>query len=278
MLISRSRQLLTPELGVWFLGLLDGAVTCVAGVPFSVSAHGCCIMPVGLLGKKIGMTQVYNDDGVIVPVTVIEAGPCVVMQVRTNDRDGYEAIQVGFGEKPRRLASRAQRGHLVGISGRRQKERAAAGVELLPKAGCEPRVFVREFRCDDGPHGFEVGQELSAGLVSEWAFVDVIGTSKGRGTAGVMKRHNFSGMRASHGVHRVHRHGGSIGQSADPSRVIRGTRMPGRFGGVRVTVRNLRVVRADTESNVVLVEGAIPGPNGGYVVLRYSAKNRKVSK
>ncbi len=235
-------------------------------------------MPVGLLGKKIGMTQVYNDEGVIVPVTVIEAGPCVVTQVRTVGRDGYEAVQVGFGERPRRLASRAQRGHLVGINGRRQKERVAAGVESPAKAGCEPRVFVREFRCDDAPHGLEVGQELSAGLVGDWVFVDVIGTSKGRGHAGVMKRHGFKGQRATHGVKRVHRHGGSIGQSADPSRVVRGTRMPGRFGGVRVTVRNLKVVRADAENNVVLVEGAIPGPNGGHVVLRYSAKNRKVSK
>lgn len=235
-------------------------------------------MPVGLLGKKVGMTQVYNDDGVIVPVTVIEAGPCVVTQVRTSDRDGYEAVQVGFGDKPRRLASRAERGHLVGISGRKQKERAAAGVEPIPKSGAEPRQFVREFRCDDESHGFEVGQELRADQVGDWAFVDVIGTSKGRGHAGVMKRHNFKGQRASHGVKRVHRHGGSIGQSADPARVVRGTRMPGRFGGVRVTVRNLKVVRADIENNLVLVEGAVPGPNGGHVVLRYSARNRKVAK
>ena len=119
---------------------------------------------------------------------------------------------------------------------------------------------------------------MAADLVADWKFVDVIGTSKGRGHAGVMKRHNFSGQRATHGVKRVHRHGGSIGQSADPARVIRGTRMPGRFGGVRVTVRNLKVVRADAENNLVLVEGAVPGPNGGHVVLRYSAKNRKVAK
>ena len=231
-------------------------------------------MPVGLLGKKIGMTQVYNDDGVIVPVTVVEAGPCVVTQVRTLDRDGYDAVQLGFGDKPRRLASRAQRGHVAGIAGRRQKERQAAGVESLPRAGCEPKVFVREFRCRDGSHGLEVGQELLADSVGEWKFIDVIGTSKGRGFAGVMKRHNFKGQRATHGVKRVHRHGGSIGQSADPARVMRGTRMPGRFGGVRVTVRNLKVVRADAENGILLVEGAVPGPNGGYVVLRHSAKNR----
>lgn len=230
-------------------------------------------MPVGLLGKKIGMTQVYNDDGVIVPVTVIEAGPCVVTQVRTAGRDGYDAVQLGFGDRPRRLASRASRGHVAEIAGRRQKQRAAAGVESVGRAGCEPKLFVREFRCDEG-HGFEVGQALAADVVADWKFIDVIGTSKGRGHAGVMKRHNFSGQRASHGVKRVHRHGGSIGQSADPARVIKGTRMAGRYGGARVTVRNLKVVKADAESNMVLVEGAVPGPAGGFVVLRHSAKNR----
>lgn len=247
----------------------------MAGVPFVFrSAPGCCAMPVGLLGKKIGMTQVYNDDGVVVPVTVIEAGPCVVTQVRTAGCDGYDAVQLGFGDKPRRLASRAARGHVAEIAGRRQKERAAAGVESVARAGCEPKAFVREFRCGDSGHGFEVGQSLGADAVADWKFVDVIGTSKGRGHAGVMKRHNFKGQRATHGVKRVHRHGGSIGQSADPARVIKGTKMAGRYGGTQVTVRNLKVVRADLENNMVLVEGAVPGPNGGYVVLRHSAKNR----
>ena len=232
-------------------------------------------MPVGLLGKKVGMTQVYNDDGVIVPVTVIEAGPCVVTQVRDTDRDGYDAVQLGFGDRPRRLASRAARGHVADISGRRQKDRAAAGVEASGKAGCEPKQFVREFRCDDASHGFEVGQSVAADALADWKFVDVIATSKGRGHAGAMKRHNFSGQRATHGVKRVHRHGGSIGQSADPARVVKGTRMAGRYGGSRVTVRNLKMVRADAENNLILVEGAVPGPNGGYVVLRHSAKNRK---
>lgn len=233
-------------------------------------------MPVGLLGKKVGMTQVYNDQGVIVPVTVIEAGPCVVTQVRTAGRDGYDAVQLGFGDRPRRLASRAERGHLAGIAGRRSKERAAAGVESPAKANCEPRAFVREFRCADSAHGLEVGQQLTADAISDWRFIDVIGVSKGRGHAGVMKRHGFKGQRATHGVKRVHRHGGSIGMSADPARVFRGTRMAGRYGGVRVTVRNLKIVRADAENHVVLVEGAVPGPNGGYVVLRHAAKNRKV--
>ncbi|MEQ9407922.1 MAG: 50S ribosomal protein L3 [Fuerstiella sp.] len=221
------------------------------------------------------MTQVYNDDGVIVPVTVIEAGPCVVTQVRTVDRDGYDAVQLGFGDKPRRLASRAERGHVAEISGRRQKARAAAGAEVVTRAGCEPKAFVREFRCEDSSHGLEVGQSLAADAVADWAFVDVIGVSKGRGFAGVMKRHNFKGQRASHGAKRIHRHGGAIGQSADPARVFRGTRMAGRYGGVQVTVRNLKVVRADAENNVVLVEGAVPGANGGFLVLRHSARNRK---
>lgn len=232
-------------------------------------------MPVGLLGRKIGMTQVYNDEGVIVPVTVIEAGPCTVTQVRSADRDGYSAVQLGFGSKPRRLASRAERGHVADIGGRRQKERAAAGVELLEKPGCEPQQFVREFRVDREGSELSVGDVVKADAVAEWKFVDVIGTSKGRGFAGVMKRHNFAGQRASHGAKRIHRHGGSIGQSADPAKVMKGTRMAGRYGGVRVTVRNLKVVRADSENNVVLVEGAIPGPNGGFVVVRHSAKNRK---
>ena len=176
-------------------------------------------MPVGLLGKKIGMTQVYGDDGVIIPVTAIEAGPCVVTQVRTSDRDGYDAVQLGFGEKPRRLASRAKRGHVADISGRRQKQRSAAGVESVPRADCEPRQFVREFRTEGESHGLEVGQVLLADVISDWPFVDVIGVSKGRGHAGVMKRHNFSGQRATHGVKRVHRHPGTFDNTRRISRL-----------------------------------------------------------
>ncbi|MEZ6061983.1 MAG: 50S ribosomal protein L3 [Planctomycetaceae bacterium] len=133
---------------------------------------------------------------------------------------------------------------------------------------------MREFRCDDASHGFEIGQTVGADSFAELKFVDVIGVSKGRGHAGVMKRHNFGGQRATHGVKRVHRHGGSIGQSADPSRVLRGTRMPGRYGGVRVTVRNLKIFRVDGEAGMVLVEGAVPGPNGGFLILRRSVRNR----
>ncbi|MCA9050215.1 MAG: 50S ribosomal protein L3 [Planctomycetaceae bacterium] len=235
-------------------------------------------MPVGLLGKKIGMTQVYDENGVVVPVTVIEAGPCVVTKVCTAARDGYSAVQLGFGDRPRRLVSRADRGQVADIGSRRQKALQAAGGAVLDKAGCEPKRFVREFRCADDAHGFSVGQVLTADAVAEWKFVDVVGTSKGRGFTGVMKRHNFSGQRASHGAKRVHRRPGSIGASADPSRVMKGMRMAGRYGGSWVTVRNLKMFRADADSNTVLVHGAIPGANGSFVVLRSSARNVKVVK
>ena len=231
-------------------------------------------MSVGLLGRKIGMTQVYDADGVIVPVTVIEAGPCVVLQIRTVSRDGYDAVQLGFADRPRKKASRAVRGHVAVLSGRRQQSRATAGVEPVAKAECEPKRFVREFRCKDATHGLEVGQTLGPALLEGLKFVDVIGVSLGHGFTGVMKRHNFHGQPASHGAKRVHRHGGSIGQSADPSRVLAGTKMPGRDGGARVTSKNLRLVRIDGESNVLLVRGAVPGPNGSFVVVRRSAKNR----
>lgn len=229
-------------------------------------------MSVGLLGKKIGMTQVYGDDGVIVPVTVIEAGPCVVLQVRTQGRDGYDAVQLGFGDAPRAKAARSVRGHVAALSGRRQSAAKAAGVQVAPKAECEPKRFVREFRLR-AAGDFQVGQVLAADSLADVQWVDVIGVSKGRGTTGVMKRHNFAGQPASHGAKRVHRHPGSIGQSADPSKVMRGTKMAGRYGGERVTVKNLKIVRADAESNVLLVRGAIPGPQGGYVVIRRSQKN-----
>jgi len=231
-------------------------------------------MSVGLLGKKVGMTQVYDQDGVIVPVTVIEAGPCVVLQVRSQDQDGYDAVQVGFDDRPRAKASRADRGHVASLGGRRQESRKSAGQETVPKAECEPKRFVREFRCRDAGHGMEVGQVLKADTLDGTQWVDVIGTSIGKGTAGVMKRHNFAGQPASHGAKRIHRRPGSIGQSADPARVLAGTKMAGQMGGARVTSRNLKLVRVDAEANMVLVRGAVPGPNGSYVVIRRSAKNR----
>ncbi|HAA62308.1 MAG TPA: 50S ribosomal protein L3 [Planctomycetaceae bacterium] len=238
-------------------------------------------MPVGLLGRKVGMTQVYTDDGDLIPVTVVEAGPCVVLQLKTVERDGYEAVQLGFLDKKRPVggrrtrgsqASRSERGHVVGLSSKRSKARAEAGVEPVEKANCEPKKFVREFRVDGENVDLEVGQTLTVELFAEMSHVDVVGTSKGRGFAGVMKRHNFAGQRASHGVKRVHRHGGGIGMSADPARVLKGTRMPGRYGNARSTVRHMQVVRIDAETNSMLIKGGVPGPPGGYVLIRPTNK------
>ncbi len=231
-------------------------------------------MSVGLLGRKVGMTQVYDASGVIVPVTVIEAGPCVVLQIRSVELDGYDAVQLGFGDRPRAKTARSIRGHVAALSGRRQQARAASGAVAVAKAECEPKRFIREFRCEDASHGLSTGQVLGPASLEGVVWVDVIGTSLGRGFSGVMRRHNFHGMPASHGAKRVHRHGGSIGQSADPSRVYPGTRMAGHYGHERVTSSNLKLVRLDVDSNVILVRGAVPGPTGGFVVVRRSVKNR----
>ncbi|MBA3316227.1 MAG: 50S ribosomal protein L3 [Planctomycetota bacterium] len=231
-------------------------------------------MPVGLLGRKVGMTQVFDEGGQAVPVTVIETGPCVVTQVRTKDRDGYEAVQLGFADKPRRLATRPERGHVADLGGKRQRSRQAAGVEAAVKADCEPKRLYHEFRTDGEEHGLAVGQELTVAHFDGVAFVDVIGTTKGRGFAGAMKRHNFSGQGAAHGTKKVHRKVGSIGSSADPSRVFPGLKMAGRYGHVQRTVRYLKVYRIDAENGIMLVKGAIPGPNGGYVTVRRTNKNR----
>lgn len=211
----------------------------------------------GLLGRKVGMTQVFDSRGAVVPVTVVAAGPCVVLRMRTKDRDGYEAAQLGFDDKPRRLSNRAERGTVAVLDSSRPGK--------VEKAGCEPKRFIREFR--DSP-AYTVGQVLTVTELAECPKVDVIGVSKGRGFAGVMKRHHFSGVCASHGVKKVHRSGGSTGQSTDPGKVFKGTKMPGRMGGVRVTVRGLRVWQADAEAGLLLLKGAIPGYSGGYVIVR----------
>ncbi len=223
-------------------------------------------MAIGLLGRKVGMTQVFDAGGNAVPVTVIQAGPCRVLQLRSQERDGYEAVQVGFLDKPRRLAIRSQRGHVAKLDSRRAKQRAKAGVEPLAKADCEPQRFVREFR--DSTEGLSVGQSLDVNLLASIKRVDVTGISKGRGTAGVMVRHNMAGQRATHGVKKVHRHAGSIGQSQFPGHVHKGRRMAGQHGNVRRTARNLEVVRIDAENNLLLVRGAVPGANGGYLIIR----------
>jgi large subunit ribosomal protein L3 len=231
----------------------------------------------GLLGRKVGMTQVYDDAGRAIPVTVLQAGPCHVLQLRTPERDGYEAVQLGFadkkrpaGDRPRSRSSqarRSERGHVTAkLNSKRSRRRQGAGVQLLPKAECEPQRFIRELR---GPtEGLAVGQVVTAAVLDGVASVDVIGVSKGRGYAGVMKRHNFSGQRATHGVKKVHRHPGSTGMSAFPSRTFKGTRMAGHLGHMRVTARNLKLVRVDPQRNLVLVYGAVPGPAGGFVMIR----------
>jgi len=237
-------------------------------------------MPVGLLGRKIGMTQVYGEDGNIVAVTVVEAGPCTVLQVKGQEADGYEAIQIGYDDKlsdkdkerseesrNRARASRAERGHVAQLKSKRQKALIEAGVEVRAKAGCEPKRFIRELRGEDCGN-YEVGQVLDASVFDGVTNVDIVATSKGRGTTGVMKRHNFKGQRATHGVKKVHRMPGGIGQATDPARVWKGKRMAGQHGNKRVTVRNLKVVGVDAENNMLLVRGAVPGPNGGYVLVR----------
>jgi large subunit ribosomal protein L3 len=229
-------------------------------------------MPKGLLGKKIGMTQVYDETGAAIPVTVIEAGPCVVLQIRQPQKDGYSAIQLGFDDKPRRLAIRAERGHVAQIGSRRQKSRQAAGAEIPPKAECEPKRFIREVRVDGESVDVQVGQTLTVGVFADAKFVDVTGVTKGRGFAGAIKRHNFSGLCASHGVKKVHRSLGSTGQRQDPGRVFKGQKMPGHYGHERVTVRHLKVVRVDEANNMLLVRGAIPGHNGSYVMVRETNK------
>ncbi|MFM8633863.1 MAG: 50S ribosomal protein L3 [Planctomycetia bacterium] len=228
----------------------------------------------GLLGRKVGMTQVFDADGTVVPVTVIEAGPCPILVVRTAERDGYAAVQVGFLDKPRRLASRSVRGQVASLESKRAKARAEAGVAAAPKADCEPKRYVRELR---GLYdGAAVGQVLTVDLFEGVGFVDITGTSKGRGTAGVMKRHGFKGQRASHGVKKVHRHQGGTGMNTSPARVFKGKRMAGRYGNERSTMRNVKLVRIDKDNNLLLVRGAVPGPNGSYVVVRQTNKIKKV--
>jgi large subunit ribosomal protein L3 len=234
-------------------------------------------MALGLMGRKVGMTQVYNDKGVLAPVTVIELGPCPILQVRTPEKDGYHAVQLGFEDKPRRQASRPERGHVsADLESKRRKARTAAGVQLLPKPNCEPQRFIREFRLEAANGELTVGKVLKAeDIFKDVKWVDVIGTSKGRGFTGAMKRHNFKGLRTSHGVKKGSRQRGSIASNASnrgSGRPKKGIRMAGQYGNTQVTIRNLDVVRVDAENNLLLVHGAIPGPNGGLVLVRPTNK------
>jgi large subunit ribosomal protein L3 len=210
----------------------------------------------GLLGEKLGMTQVFDENNRIVPVTVVKAGPCVVTQVRTPERDGYSAVQLGFGEIDPRKVNRPEGGHFA-------------------KAGVAPRRHVVELRTEDAGQ-YEVGQEVTAEVLSDVAKVDVIGTSKGKGTAGVMKRHGFKGLGASHGTQRKHRSPGSIGGCATPGRVFKGLRMAGRMGAVTTTTLSLKVHKVDTDKGLVLIKGAVPGPRGGLLLVRSAVKGGPV--
>jgi large subunit ribosomal protein L3 len=212
------------------------------------------------------MTQVFDADGTVVPVTVIEAGPCKVLRLRSLERDGYSAVQVGFLDKPRRLASRSVRGQVANLESKRSQRKVQAGVVLLPKPDCEPKRYVREFR--GTVEGLQIGQDLSVDVFEGVVRVDVTGTTKGRGTAGVMKRHGFKGQRASHGVKKVHRHQGGTGMNTSPGRVFKGKRMAGHMGNERVTQRGLTIIDVDAARNVLLVSGAIPGANGSLVEIR----------
>jgi large subunit ribosomal protein L3 len=233
-------------------------------------------MTLGLIGQKVGMTQVYDDKGIIAPVTVLRVGPCPVLLRRNSERDGYEAVQIGFLDKKRKKATRAERGHVASdMESKRRRQLTALGKQLAPKANCEPQRFVREFRvtaADDIP----VGKVLTADEVfKDIGRVDVTGTTKGRGTTGTMKRYNFHGLPASHGVKKHHRSPGSIGSHASnrgSGRPKLGHKGIGRYGAERVTIRNLRVVKVDPQNHLILVEGAVPGPNGGMIMIQPTNK------
>ncbi|MBV6506659.1 MAG: 50S ribosomal protein L3 [Syntrophorhabdaceae bacterium] len=215
-------------------------------------------MGLGILGKKLGMTQIFREDGSIVPATVIQAGPCYVVQKKTNEKEGYTAIQLGFEEvKKVNRINKPLVGH-------------------FKKANIPPTRILKEFRV--GPEEVdanEVGSQISVERFEIGDYVDITGTSKGKGFAGVMKRYGFGGSPASHGTHEYFRHGGSIGQNMTPGRTLKGKKMPGHMGNSRVTVQNLKVVGVRSDNNILLVEGAIPGPNNGYVIINKAVKKNK---
>lgn len=210
-----------------------------------------------IVGEKLGMTQVWDDDNNVVPVTVLRVSPARIVQIRTPERDGYSALQVTYGSRDARKLTKPLAGHY-----------AAAGVD--------PGVRLVELRLEDASE-YEVGQELAADTFAPGEAIDVTAVSRGKGFAGVMKRHGFSGQGASHGAHRVHRMPGSIGQCATPARVFKGVRMAGRTGGTKVTTLNLEVVRSDPDQQVLLVKGAVPGPRGGLVLVRDAVKGRSTA-
>lgn len=211
-----------------------------------------------IIGKKVGMTQIFNADGKVIPCTVIEAGPCVVTQLKTEEKDGYNAVQLGFEDIKERKLTKPEMGH-------------------LKKAGDSLKKYLKEFRFDDCST-FQLGDVIKADMFAAGDYVDVTGTSKGKGYAGVIKRFNAGRSPMSHGAGPMHRHQGSMGACSDPSKIMKGKMMPGHMGAEQVTVQNLDVVKVDAELNLIAVCGAIPGPKGGIVVLKNTVKNNKVAK
>ena len=209
-------------------------------------------MKKGLIGKKIGMTQIFDETGKAVPVTVVEAGPCVITQIKTMENDGYEAIQVGYGDVKVSRVNKPMKGH-------------------FDKANAAPKKTLKEFRLED-ISAMNVGDILKADTFAAGEVVDVQGTSKGHGTAGAIKRWNFSRLRMTHGTGPNHRHAGSLGACSSPSRVFKGKKMAGHYGHETVTVQNLTVVKVDAENNLIAIKGAIPGPKGGIVVIKNAVK------
>lgn len=205
-----------------------------------------------IVGEKVGMTQVWDDDNRVVPVTVVKVAPCRVVQVKTVENDGYSALQVTFGEKSERKLTKPAAGHFA-------KNDVTPGTRLV------------ELRLDD-VSAYQVGQEIGVDVLAAGDLIDVTAVSKGKGFAGVMKRHNFAGQRATHGAHLVHRMPGSVGACATPARVFKGTKMAGRMGNEKVTTQNLRVVQSDVDNHLLLVRGAVPGPKGGLVLIRDAVK------
>ena len=206
----------------------------------------------GILGTKLGMTQIFDEENRVIPVTVVEAGPCVVTQIRTKETDGYNAIQIAYGEIDPRKANKPVAGH-------------------FKKAGVTPRRHVTEIRMDD-VSGYELGQDITVEIFDGVTFVDVTGTSKGKGFAGGMKRHGFAGQGAAHGNQAAHRRPGGIGAAATPGRIFKGKRMAGRMGNDRVTTQNLKIQKIDADANLLLIKGAVPGVRGGLLVVKTAVK------
>ena len=208
-------------------------------------------MKKAILTTKVGMTQIFNEDGVLTPVTVLQAGPCVVTQIKTEENDGYSAVQVGFGDIREKLVNKPEKGH-------------------FEKAGVDVKRYLKEFRFDNADE-YQIGQEIKADIFAEGDKIDVTATTKGKGFQGAIKRHGQSRGPMKHGS-KFHRHAGSNGSASDPSRVFKGKKMPGQMGGVKVTTQNLEIVKVDAENNLLLVKGAVPGPKKSLVIVKEAVK------